>query len=776
MNEIIRVSLAGMNLALNQDTYELLNSYLLKLENKYIGNPDGAEILSDIESRIVELVLEKQEQSALVSMEMVKDIIDRLGYPEFDEPNPIVEEPTPPKFNQHNRGKTAPKKMYRTQNGAKIAGVCSGLSRFSKINVVWIRLIFLLSLIFSPFAIITSSTTPLQFSLAAIIVYIVLWVVTPRITWEQAAQEIDENNSNTDENGTILSKKIYRSTKDGVIGGVCSGLSKTFKIDVVWIRILFVLMLATVIPFLSNHYLEESIWSFLLGVVLCYIILWVSIPKMKNSQQNNTEGQSTPPPYHTNSREQSSNSYSNQPTNNNEVFPKRLYRSSQGGLVGGVFSGLSKYFDINVAWFRLLYLLFLVPLMFIVFMMIIHNSNSDGTTASLLFNIGVILLYIIMWIAIPMAKSARQKLEMKGDGITAFSIGRQISDDATYIDAQSKESGLASVFAEMLKFIGKVIFIILKALLITTAFVVGLPILIFIVALLTMVIMSLAGATAFALPLMLSIIPLFIANDPNVFIPIDLLETTFLTIPLITIPLTATLIALIALICSWKRGIAWCMTIMIALWVISGSCLTYMVASTIDDMSIAKGMANDYYTYDGVKNYDHSYEFRSPAGKEYYFQNNKIEDTVTYERGTTYKGDTIVDAKLITTYVENEYNKGVYELDTICNENMTSIGNHSSIVVQNNYILGKILFALAIIATLSVLGMRITGKKRYFVLGLTIMITLWLFMCAYCLKELYFTSDISVVKSKLVTTKVVVGDSIVVDTITNYTQEESILH
>jgi len=61
--------------------------------------------------------------------------------------------------------------------------------------------------------------------------------------------------------GSSREKRLYRQTKDKMIGGVCSGLSEHLDIDPVILRVLFVFAL-----FLGMGF-------------LLYIILWIIIPK-----------------------------------------------------------------------------------------------------------------------------------------------------------------------------------------------------------------------------------------------------------------------------------------------------------------------------------------------------------------------------------------------------------------------------------------------------------------------------------------------------------------
>ncbi len=773
MNEVIKVSIAGINIALNQDAYDILNSYLQKLETKYIGNPDGAEILSDIESRIIELILEQQEQSTVVNTVTIADIIERLGFPDSEETNPEPKATTPPQNNQHERAQVVNKRLYRPRQGGKIAGVCAGLSKHFNINVAWIRLIFLFSIVFTPSAMIYSNELPIQISLGWIISYIILWIAIPKATWKQVEQEMNEADIdpttqsafNATKNGAIAHKQLYRSSEGGVIGGVCAGLSNHFQIDVTLIRLAFILLV--VLPFATLFVAKPVIFdftlTFILGTILSYIVLWIAIPKLKYRQASYESNKKAPPIYSMNNSEQTNSN----PISSNDVFPKRLYRSSKGGVIGGVCSGLSKYINIHVAWIRLLFIILFSTLSFFSFMMITHHKSTGGITFFLSLLSIIIISYIVMWISIPMAKNARQKLEMSGESVTAFSIGRQISSDATEIDSQSKEAGLASIFAEMLKFIGKVIMKILKLALVALSFSVGLPLLLVIVIILTLFIMSINGSLAFSFPYFMSVIPIFFTQYPYLF-PIEIVETTILSLPVMIIPITATLVALIALLSSWKRGIAWCLTIMITIWIAVGSCFTYTVASQIDDMNIAKVFANTYS--EGSNNSNHWYKFTAKRNhnsfKEYYIETTTIKDTIIYERGTIFRGDTIIDAKLVTQCIKVDDG---HRVDTLDSQNMSIRPTSNLTPLQGNYTICKILLALSILATLWVIWMSIKDRKKYYVLGLTIMIALWVLTCAYFIKELYFTSEVNVSHSKLTTTKSIVGDSVKIDTITNYT-------
>jgi phage shock protein PspC (stress-responsive transcriptional regulator) len=77
---------------------------------------------------------------------------------------------------------------------------------------------------------------------------------------------------------------------------------------------------------------------------------------------------------------------------------RRMYRDTDNRLLGGVCSGLGAYFDTDPWIFRILFIVF-------------------G-----FFFLAGIVIYLILWIAIPEAITSAQKLEMRGQPITIENI------------------------------------------------------------------------------------------------------------------------------------------------------------------------------------------------------------------------------------------------------------------------------------------------------------------------------------------------------------------
>lgn len=79
---------------------------------------------------------------------------------------------------------------------------------------------------------------------------------------------------------------------------------------------------------------------------------------------------------------------------NKNRLPKKLYRDNDDKIIAGVCSGLAMYFGIDPVFVRLVFV------------------------ASIFFGGAGIPIYLILWIAMPIAKTSAQKLEMQGDPIT----------------------------------------------------------------------------------------------------------------------------------------------------------------------------------------------------------------------------------------------------------------------------------------------------------------------------------------------------------------------
>ena len=91
---------------------------------------------------------------------------------------------------------------------------------------------------------------------------------------------------------------------------------------------------------------------------------------------------------------------------------KRLFRNPDNKVLGGVCSGIAAYFGWDVTVLRILLIILSLPII-----------SDDAFIVK-----GIFLFYVIAWIIIPEAKTATEKLSMKGMKINVENIGKTVTD------------------------------------------------------------------------------------------------------------------------------------------------------------------------------------------------------------------------------------------------------------------------------------------------------------------------------------------------------------
>jgi phage shock protein PspC (stress-responsive transcriptional regulator) len=292
MKKNISINLQGMIFHIEEDGYEVLGRYLAEVKAHFSGYRGHEEIVADIESRIAELFAARLSSlKQVITLEDVEAMTAKMGRvsdfqsaDEADEDEEILAEAVASGTAQGTYtgptgsagryatgsgrttegGSTATppveepgtKRLYRDMAHRKVAGVAAGLGNYFAVNPLWIRLGFLALFIILPIALDNSRLDDLAGNFAgfAFLSYIVLWIVLPK-RYDATLTEEDS-----------VFKKLYRDTDNGKVGGVSAGLAAYFRVDVVLIRILFIVGL------------------FAGGFALpLYIVLWVLLPEAKTA-------------------------------------------------------------------------------------------------------------------------------------------------------------------------------------------------------------------------------------------------------------------------------------------------------------------------------------------------------------------------------------------------------------------------------------------------------------------------------------------------------------
>ncbi|MFD2245695.1 GIN domain-containing protein [Pontibacter ruber] len=241
MKKNISINLQGIIFYIEEDGYEQLSRYLASIRT-YFSNYEGhEEIVADIESRVAEIFAARLSPAKqVITQEDVQYLIGRMGnVTDFEIEEPLEEEIPYNKQQQTEQPVAGPRRLYRDINRKVLAGVCAGIGNYLNIDMLWVRLFFILLVVLGIVSAGVSAAT-------GIILYIVLWIAMP-----QSAQ-LPET--------TI--KRLFRDPEDKKVAGVASGIAKYFGVDVAVIRILFLISI-----FLGGFGL------------LTYLILWIAVPE-----------------------------------------------------------------------------------------------------------------------------------------------------------------------------------------------------------------------------------------------------------------------------------------------------------------------------------------------------------------------------------------------------------------------------------------------------------------------------------------------------------------
>ncbi|WP_456421461.1 PspC domain-containing protein [Lutibacter sp.] len=161
MNKTININLGGIFFHIDELAYQKLKLYLDAIRRSLSDDPQGRdEILNDIEHRIGELLSERiKNERQVVNENDIDEITKIMGKPEdylVDE-EIFEEEPT-------YRSKNSSKKLFRDGDDKFLGGVCSGLAHYFGMDVIWMRIIWLI--LFFGFGV-------------GFLIYPLLWILIP---------------------------------------------------------------------------------------------------------------------------------------------------------------------------------------------------------------------------------------------------------------------------------------------------------------------------------------------------------------------------------------------------------------------------------------------------------------------------------------------------------------------------------------------------------------------------------------------------------------------
>lgn len=289
MKKTLTINISGTIFHIDEDAYEKLQDYLLKLNNHYSSTDEGREIISDIELRIAEIFNEKLQGTQVVNIDLVTDVITTMGTPEdiFEEDEETTTKTTPPPHTEKIR-----RRLYRDPDHRIIGGVTSGLANYLGIDIVIMRLIFLI--LFFVYGL-------------GFLPYIILWIVVPKARTTSQKLEMHGKKVNVSNiEGTIkeeyeevkesfnnLRNKHGKTTQDGIdriIDFLGTAIRLFLKIAVIVVGVFFLIagisgLVAFIVGssfssvFISDNFINELfLTGFNLTLFQCGVFIVAVIP------------------------------------------------------------------------------------------------------------------------------------------------------------------------------------------------------------------------------------------------------------------------------------------------------------------------------------------------------------------------------------------------------------------------------------------------------------------------------------------------------------------
>lgn len=228
---------------------------------------------------------------------------------------------------------------------------------------------------------------------------------------------------------------------------------------------------------------------------------------------------------------------------------RRLYRNPDDRMLGGVIGGLSVYLGWDSTWFRLILIL------------------------CSLFGFKVLIpVYFICWIIIPEARTAAEKLNMRGEAVTMENIGKTVTDGFEkvsnnvndYVRSDRPRSAMQRTGDTLMMIIGwflKISLVILAIICSPVLFVFGI---VFVALLIAAISVAIGGGAA-----LFSLFPAIDFVLPTS--PLSAIVMYIAGILVVGIPLVSLVFAIFRPMLNWQpmtTGLKWTLLI---LWIVSAT-------------------------------------------------------------------------------------------------------------------------------------------------------------------------------------------------------------
>lgn len=156
MKKTETMTLAGRTFYVDDDACRRLKEYISAVESRFAGQDGGSEIILDIEARLSEIFAEQTHDGRNpLTLAHVDEAAARMGRPDDFAPDAG---PAPAADDDADDGRQT-RRLFRDAETRMLGGVCSGLAAYLGIDVVWVRLVFVVFMLW--------------------LIYLLLWIIVP---------------------------------------------------------------------------------------------------------------------------------------------------------------------------------------------------------------------------------------------------------------------------------------------------------------------------------------------------------------------------------------------------------------------------------------------------------------------------------------------------------------------------------------------------------------------------------------------------------------------
>lgn len=292
MKETKYINLAGCALVMDVDAADMLATYLADIQSRLESSDSKEEIMLDIEARIAELFRQHlgYSHTEVVTKRMVEDVMAQLGTPEMITDGEETTEAAAPAADAPQEEKKTEtqlleeemqKKLYRDVDNQRVAGVCAGVAAYLGTDVVWLRLLLAISIIFYG---------------CGLFLYLILWLVIPAANTTArklemqgkvpSAENIRLEVERQKEYQMAHPNEVKKSSGTSPLGGCLIALAMLLFAPVLFVLFAMIMaifgllsfsfsgvpFLAALAPMLGTS--EDVIWAALLSIV-CGLLIFI---------------------------------------------------------------------------------------------------------------------------------------------------------------------------------------------------------------------------------------------------------------------------------------------------------------------------------------------------------------------------------------------------------------------------------------------------------------------------------------------------------------------